>query len=146
MTLNCLLQEVTVSRRGCFAAAAGLALALKSLPALAADKMKQVAFELDKAERLKNVGGSMCLKREGRDVLFVRDSERTIRAFDPACTHNKCNVAYTAEEQLLRCPCHRSAFSLDGKVLNGPAGRPLTVFRVKIDGDRVIVSLPQETQ
>ena len=108
--------------------------------------MKQVAFGLDNVEKLKDLGGSVSLKLLGRNVLFVRDSEKTVRAFDPACTHNKCNVAYTAEEKILRCPCHRSAFSIDGKVHHGPSERPLTVFSAKLDGDRLIVSLPQETE
>lgn len=119
-------------------------MALKSLPLWAAEKMKKVAFGLDKAEKLKKVGGSAILKLKGQNVLFVRDSEKTVRAFDPTCTHNKCNIGYKPKDQLLRCPCHRSAFSLDGKVRNGPAERPLTVFPAELNGDRVIVSLPEK--
>ena len=141
-----LIQETTISRRGLLAGAAGVALALRSPSAWASDEMKQVAFGLDKAEKLKEIGGSASLKLMGRTVFFVRDSEKTVRAFDPACTHNKCNVAYTAEEKLLRCPCHGSSFFLDGKVHRGPAARPLTVFSTKLEGDRVIISLPQKNE
>jgi len=142
MSSNSFLQGVSITRRGFFAATAAFALALKSLPVWAADKMRKVAFGLGKAEKLKEVGGSAILELKGRNVLFVRDTEKTIRAFDPTCTHNKCNVAYAPEERQLRCPCHRSAFSLEGEVRGGPAPRPLTMYPAKLDGDRVIVSVP----
>jgi cytochrome b6-f complex iron-sulfur subunit len=41
------------------------------------------------------------------------------------CTHLGCTVRWDNEEQLLRCPCHGSRFSDDGKVVKGPAERPL---------------------
>ena len=50
VTMNRLLAEVKISRRGFLAAAAGATLVSRSLPAWASDKMKQVAFGLDKAE------------------------------------------------------------------------------------------------
>ena len=37
------------------------------------------------------------------------------------------------------CPCHASIFNRFGEVKGGPAPRPLDIFPIEIDGDRVIV-------
>lgn len=37
------------------------------------------------------------------------------------------------------CPCHSSVFSPDGKVLGGPAPRPLDRYHVKIENTRLLL-------
>ena len=102
---------------------------------------KKLGIALDKAEALKTVGGSAILEIKGRQVLFVRDSDATVRALDPTCTHLKCLVFWDAKLKRIRCPCHDSAYDLDGKVLAGPAPRPLKTFPAELSGDRVILTL-----
>jgi cytochrome b6-f complex iron-sulfur subunit len=51
------------------------------------------------------------------------------------CTHLGCAVPYDPEQGRFVCPCHGSAFELDGDVLNPPAPRPLDLFTLTIDDD-----------
>jgi Rieske Fe-S protein len=131
------------SRRGFLATLTGAVLALWTLPTLAAGEVKKVAIGLVKVEKLQKVGGWVILKIKDRDVLLVRDTEKTIRALDPTCTHQKCTVAYEPKDGILHCPCHKSAYGLDGRVTDGPAPKPLTAFPAVLDGDRIILSLPE---
>lgn len=99
----------------------------------AAFAQKKLALGLDKAEKLKSPGGSALLKIQGRELLFIRESEDTVRVLDPTCSHKKCTVEYNREKQRIVCPCHSSNYTLDGKVLNGPAEKPLQVFEATLD-------------
>jgi Rieske Fe-S protein len=103
---------------------------------------KKIAIPLDKAERLKSIGGSAILVIKDRPILFVRESASSVRALDPLCTHKKCTVAYDATTKRVVCPCHQSVFSLDGKVIKGLADKPLTIFAAELTNGRVVVTLP----
>lgn len=50
------------------------------------------------------------------------------------CTHLGCTINKVEQDKFL-CPCHGSEFSLDGKVLNGPAYRDLENIPAKISDD-----------
>ena len=39
------------------------------------------------------------------------------------------------------CPCHGSAFSAEGAVLNGPSTRPLPSLAAQVDGEDVVVDM-----
>ena len=91
--------------------------------------------------KLKQVGGSTILKIKGEPILFVRDSETSVRAIHSVCTHQKCTVGYNPKAGRIECGCHKSAFGLDGKVLDGPAPRPLATYPADLKGDRVVVSV-----
>lgn len=55
------------------------------------------------------------------------------------CTHRGCQVEPWRDR--LVCPCHGSAFTRDGAVIEGPAERPLAVFATEVEGDRIMVDL-----
>ena len=64
---------------------------------------------------------------------------KTALAVNPTCTHKGCTVEWMADEKSFVCPCHNAKFSPDGKVLKGPASKPLPTYETKIDGDSVLV-------
>ena len=97
------------------AASAGLSAFLPELL-----RAKKLALSLDKAEKLKEVGGAELLRIKDQDILFIRESQDVIRAIDPECRHKKCTVEYNSEEKLIICPCHGSTFSTHRKVPKSP--------------------------
>ena len=62
-----------------------------------------------------------------------------VRAIGATCTHLGCDVRPSGE--FLLCPCHGSTFAADGRVLRGPATRPLPVHPVAIAEDAVTIQL-----
>jgi glycine/D-amino acid oxidase-like deaminating enzyme/nitrite reductase/ring-hydroxylating ferredoxin subunit len=67
----------------------------------------------------------------GRRLAVHRDDTGTLHALSPVCRHLGCDVAWNSAERTWDCPCHGSRYSIDGKVLNGPATEALE--RVAID-------------
>jgi Rieske Fe-S protein len=129
------------SRRGFFkllvTALGGAVVLLKAGSALA----KKLAVKLDQVPALKQVGGAVILKLGGKDVMLIRDSASSVRALSPVCTHQACYLGYNKKTRRLDCPCHKSSYDLNGKVLGGPAPKNLQVYTAELDGDRVIVSV-----
>jgi Rieske Fe-S protein len=66
-------------------------------------------------------GGALVYREER--VALLREGE-TIYALSLVCTHLGCSVTVTADG--LVCPCHGSRFDRAGRVLQGPADRPLS--------------------
>ncbi|NOT08377.1 MAG: Rieske (2Fe-2S) protein [Gemmatimonadales bacterium] len=61
-------------------------------------------------------------------------------AVSTRCTHRGCQVEPAAEH--LICPCHGSEYTNTGRVLKGPAQRPLQQFPVEIEGEHIVIELP----
>jgi len=80
----------------------------------------------------------------GAPVVVVR-TDAGVVAYSKVCTHAGCAIALyrkptfapTQPRPALVCPCHYSTFDPadDGKVLFGPAGRPLPQLPLLVDGD-----------
>jgi Rieske Fe-S protein len=77
----------------------------------------------------------------GLPLAVVRVDAHQLVALSARCTHLGCTVLYNAGKREFDCPCHRSAYALDGSVLRGPAVEPLTQFAVEIDGPIAIITL-----
>jgi menaquinol-cytochrome c reductase iron-sulfur subunit len=60
-------------------------------------------------------------------------------AFAPQCTHLGCAYHWDDPKQQFLCPCHNSVFSIDGKVISGPAPRPLDRFEAKVQNNKLMV-------
>ena len=74
-------------------------------------------------------------------LLVVSDpaNPKTVSAVNPTCTHKGCIVDWKVNQKAFVCPCHGATFSPDGKVVKGPAEKPLPTYEVKIEGDSVLV-------
>jgi glycine/D-amino acid oxidase-like deaminating enzyme/nitrite reductase/ring-hydroxylating ferredoxin subunit len=70
-------------------------------------------------------GEGKIVKVEGRKVACYRDPHGAVSLVSAICTHLGCQVHFNSAETSWDCPCHGSRFSVDGKVLNGPAVSPL---------------------
>ncbi len=74
----------------------------------------------------------------------VKLSETEVIALAPQCTHLGCAYHWEEQKQHFLCPCHTSAFDLDGKVLSGPAPRPLDRYNVRIEKGRLRLGAVEE--
>ena len=62
----------------------------------------------------------------GKDKIAVWKSSRgQVHALSASCTHAGCTVTWNNADLTWDCPCHGSMFSADGKVIHGPAVKPL---------------------
>lgn len=56
-----------------------------------------------------------------KKIAVFKDAHQKIHAYSAVCSHLGCYVHWNADEKSFDCPCHGSRFSVEGKVLNGPA-------------------------
>ncbi len=70
-------------------------------------------------------GSGQIILRHGKKVAVSKDHDGNVRMVSAVCTHLGCVVNYNNVENTWDCPCHGSRFARDGKVINGPAKRPL---------------------
>ena len=69
----------------------------------------------------------------------VRTDESNVIAYAPQCTHLGCAYHWEAPRNEFVCPCHESRFSIDGKVLGGPAARPLDRYPVRVENSKLLI-------
>ena len=69
----------------------------------------------------------------------VRGRDEKVVAYSPQCTHLGCAYHWEDETNQFVCPCHASRFSIDGKVLGGPAARPLDRYVVCVENSKVLI-------
>lgn len=70
-------------------------------------------------------GQGAIVQIDGERLAAYRDPAGALHVVSPVCTHMKCLVHWNALETSWDCPCHGSRFAPDGRVLEGPALRPL---------------------
>lgn len=89
--------------------------------------------------------GSVTPFNEGRFYL-VRLADGGFLALYRKCTHLGCAVPWDPAQGKFVCPCHASAFEMDGDLLNPPAPRPLDRFPVTIENGEIKVDTGQAIQ
>ncbi|MEU0196312.1 FAD-dependent oxidoreductase [Streptomyces afghaniensis] len=71
-------------------------------------------------------GEGAVVRADGHHRLAVyRDDDGSLHGVSARCTHLGCLVAFNSAERAWECPCHGSRFDIDGKVIQGPATKPL---------------------
>ncbi len=73
-----------------------------------------------------NRGTGAIVRRGLSKVAVYCDEAGTLHELSAVCPHLGCIVAWNSTERSWDCPCHGSRFDIEGKVLNGPAIKPLT--------------------
>ena len=72
-------------------------------------------------------------------VWLIRRSGNAVTVFSPNCPHLGCHFIWNPKIEKFACPCHASMFAPDGKVLYGPAPRPLDTLSSKIENGVISV-------
>jgi Rieske Fe-S protein len=73
--------------------------------------------------------GAVWLVRKGPSVC----------ALSTTCPHAGCFVDYEPGNHRFGCPCHGSAFDLDGKTMSGPSPRPMDALETEVRDGKVLV-------
>jgi Rieske Fe-S protein len=77
------------------------------------------------------------------DGVYVVRLATGLRAFDVHCVHLQCTVQWTPGTTpppgTFDCPCHGSVYTLENKVIAGPAPHGLHLHRVRESGGYVYV-------
>ncbi len=55
-----------------------------------------------------------------------------VDAFQVVCPHLGCAVDYSSSQRRFACPCHASAFGLDGRRLSGPSPRDMDTLACRV--------------
>ena len=71
------------------------------------------------------------------DVVITQPTAGDFKGFSTVCPHAGCNVSEVVDD-LIKCPCHGSEFTVDGAVAKGPATKPLTAKAVTVQGDSIV--------
>lgn len=86
--------------------------------------------KIDAWNRIENVKvGSAWVIRRGEELV----------AFSTVCPHLGCAIDYDAGHDAFRCPCHKSRFSKDGEIEDGPSPRGLDRLDVQVEDELVAV-------
>jgi len=72
-------------------------------------------------------------------VWAVKQANGEVTVFSPMCTHLGCGYHWDGGAQQFKCPCHGSAFDVSGRVVGGPAPRPLDALPSKVDNGRLFI-------
>ena len=106
--------------------------AAADLAQLALKQPEEVVFRRNKVDGWK-------ISSEKDTAWVVRLSESEVVAFAPQCTHLGCAYHWDERRDHFVCPCHTSAFSIDGRVLTGPAPRALDRYETKVEGGKLLL-------
>lgn len=93
---------------------------------------KQIILQVAQADI--PTGAALVFRQER--VAIMREGDSFI-ALSLVCTHLGCTVSVTTEGMV--CPCHGSRFDRMGKVLSGPADKPLVRLTVARNGTDLLV-------
>lgn len=68
-------------------------------------------------------------------LVYIVRTKDGFYAVSAVCTHLGCITQWKPELGLIACPCHGSRFQSLGRVIAGPAPRPLPHFGIRLTDD-----------
>lgn len=90
-------------------------------------------------------GELLAVEVEGEPICLAK-VDGSVYAFTDNCTHisGPLNEG-ELEGEVLTCPWHGAQFNVcTGKVVRGPARQDILTYPVRIDGNSILISLPEE--
>src|SRR5690242_2906592 len=85
----------------------------------------------------------------GGEAVALFNINGTVRAIANRCSHARASLSegtVDAARCTVTCPWHEGVFSLEtGQPLGGPPSLPVVVYRVKLEGDTVLIAPPPRT-
>ena len=63
-----------------------------------------------------------------------------IEALSAVCPHLGCAIDFDQNASTYKCPCHKSAFAMDGSKMSGPAKRGLDPLPTTVDGGKIKIT------
>jgi menaquinol-cytochrome c reductase iron-sulfur subunit len=86
------------------------------------------------------------IQSEKSTAWVVKLPNSQIVAFGPQCTHLGCAYHWDENRNYFLCPCHSSTFGIDGKVVSGPAPRPLDRYETKVENGKLLLGALHESK
>jgi menaquinol-cytochrome c reductase iron-sulfur subunit len=71
-------------------------------------------------------------------VWLLKKPDGKIEALSTVCPHSGCSINAGGKDTYA-CPCHASAFALDGVPLTGPSPRPMDPLQVEVREKQIFV-------
>ena len=109
-----------------------------SLKELALETPEEFVFRRNRIDGWK-------ITSEKTTAWVVKRPNNEVIAFSPQCPHLGCAYHWEAENKEFLCPCHSSTFSIEGKVITGPAPRALDRFEAKVEGEKLLMGSIQKS-
>jgi menaquinol-cytochrome c reductase iron-sulfur subunit len=109
----------------------------------------------DVSKLVPNLPVEMIFRRNHRDGWKFSSEQQTawviklgneVVAYGPQCTHLGCAYHWEASKTEFLCPCHTSVFGPDGKVVSGPAPRPLDRYESRVENGKLMVRSLREME
>lgn len=74
-----------------------------------------------------------------KSVWVLRNPDDTVAVFTAVCPHLGCTINWKTDSKIFNCACHQSYFDLSGKLLSGPAPRPMDTLEYKVESGSLFV-------
>ncbi len=84
-------------------------------------------------------GGAFKVNVNDTPVIVIHHPNKGYIALSRVCTHLGCLVDYDSATGRIICPCHGANFTVEGKVISGPAPRPLKKMPLLLKGDSILI-------
>jgi len=72
-------------------------------------------------------------------VWVLRNPDDSVSVYTAVCPHLGCTVNWKTESKNFNCACHQNSFDLAGKLLSGPAVRPMDTLDYKVEAGLLYV-------